>query len=288
MTPRLLLSVLTLGACFAVPASATAAESYDSCAGTIAALPAVITTQGVWCMKSDLATAQASGAAITVKANNVTIDCNGFKLGGLGAGITTQTVGILSTEGSSNTTVRHCNVRGFLRGIYADYMGGSGHLIEDNRVDSSTLNGIIVMGDGSIVRRNQVVDTGGSVGYGNVITGISVYDDTDVLDNSVRGVVGDPAIAGYAFGIDHDNGFSGEIAGNRVGGIVRSPTGVERQINVDSNNVIIRGNSLTSLHASGVGIVCLNNTSSAYQNTTTGPGSILTNCYNAGGNTSPP
>ena len=43
---------LSLGA---VPASA--AESYDGCSGFITVLPATIDTQGVWCLKQDLATA---------------------------------------------------------------------------------------------------------------------------------------------------------------------------------------------------------------------------------------
>ena len=47
---------------------AQAAESFDSCAGTIASLPAVISTQGVWCMQGDLSSASTSGNAITVTA----------------------------------------------------------------------------------------------------------------------------------------------------------------------------------------------------------------------------
>jgi hypothetical protein len=278
-------ALLALSAFASSPARA--AESYDACAGTITSLPAVIATQGVWCMKQDLSTAQTSGIAISVQVNNVTIDCNGFKLGGLSAGVTTQTVGIQATNGAANMTVRNCNVRGFLRGIYGDYTGGSGHIIEDNRVDGSTLVGIMAMGDGSIVRRNIVTDVGGSVGYGNTITGISVYDDADVIDNTVRGVSGDPAQAGFAFGITHNNGTSGVVAGNRVGGIVRSPTGTERQIHIDSTNVIVRDNSLTSLHSSAFGVACDDASSSAFDNATTGPGGILSGCYNAGGNTSP-
>jgi hypothetical protein len=65
---------------------AQAAESYDNCSGYIDSVPAVIATQGTWCLRKDLSTAQTSGNAIEIAANNVVIDCNDFKLGGLAAG----------------------------------------------------------------------------------------------------------------------------------------------------------------------------------------------------------
>src|SRR5207342_2748301 len=97
------------------PGLAKAAESYDNCSGTIVSLPATISTQGTWCLKQDLATAITSGAAITINTNNVTIDCNNFKLGGLAAGLGTSAVGIYAS-GRQNTKVRHCNIRGFFNG----------------------------------------------------------------------------------------------------------------------------------------------------------------------------
>src|SRR5688500_5888635 len=91
------------------------AETYQTCAGFIDALPATITTQGVWCLRKDLGTAMASGAAITIATNNVTIDCNNFKVGGLAAGAGTQAVGI-QVSGKQNATIRNCAIRGFYRG----------------------------------------------------------------------------------------------------------------------------------------------------------------------------
>src|SRR5262245_20959189 len=82
-TMRRLLAALLLSL-FVLPA--VAAESYDACAGFIDTVPTTISTQGVWCLRKDLATAVSNGAAISIEANNVTIDCNGFKLGGLAAG----------------------------------------------------------------------------------------------------------------------------------------------------------------------------------------------------------
>ena len=126
---RAVLTAVLLAGVSLLP-TARAAESYDSCTAFITALPAVIGTQGTWCMNKDLATAMTSGVAISVQANNVTIDCNGFKLGGLAAGPLSTTRGIES-EGRANITVRDCNVRGFAVGIYCDgaYSGMVGNAV---------------------------------------------------------------------------------------------------------------------------------------------------------------
>src|SRR5688572_33166642 len=108
----MILTLLAMSLLASIPGKAAAAESYDSCKGVITALPATITTPGTWCLKQDLATLLASGNAITVKANDVTLDCNDFKLDGSGAGVSTKTIGIRAVD-VSNVTVRHCNVRGF-------------------------------------------------------------------------------------------------------------------------------------------------------------------------------
>ena len=50
---RLALPTLLLAA---LAAPAHAAESYDSCTGTISTLPATLTTQGTWCLQGDLST----------------------------------------------------------------------------------------------------------------------------------------------------------------------------------------------------------------------------------------
>src|SRR5690606_12207512 len=121
------------------PGSANAARSYDNCTGFIDSLPTTISTQGVWCLRKNLGTAIISGAAIIIDANNVTIDCNDFKLGGLAAGDASVASGIYA-QNRHNAVVRHCSVRGFNYGIRLD--GGAGHLVEDNRLDNNLFTGI--------------------------------------------------------------------------------------------------------------------------------------------------
>jgi hypothetical protein len=187
-----------------------AAQSYDNCTGYIDTLPATISIQGTWCLRQDLVTAITSGVAITVAANNVTIDCNDHKLGGLSAGPGSEATGI-DAANRQNVTVRHCVIRGFYTGIRLDGTGG-GHLVEDNRLDLNLGFAILVHGDNNRVQRNRVYDTGGISSAG--VYGI--HATADVVDNIVAGMTTtfpgpDPQLIGiFFFG-------TGTIAsGNRV------------------------------------------------------------------------
>src|SRR5205823_10248096 len=109
-------AIATLAAFAGASGPAAAAESYDSCFGFVDALPATITTQGTWCLRQNLDTSATSGNVIEIQNNNVTIDCNGFRLRGSGGGASTTAVGILAS-GRVNITIRHCTIRGFQIGI---------------------------------------------------------------------------------------------------------------------------------------------------------------------------
>jgi hypothetical protein len=123
----------------------------------ITSLPATISTQGLYCLTGNLATAQASGNAITINANNVTLDLNGWKVGGQAAGAGTLAIGIYSA--GTNVTVKNGIVRGFWFGIY---LVGRGATVEGITADQNTEEGIAVAGAGILVQGNQVMDTGGT------------------------------------------------------------------------------------------------------------------------------
>ncbi|SMH48236.1 right-handed parallel beta-helix repeat-containing protein [Mesorhizobium australicum] len=125
---------------------------------SITSLPQTITAAGVYCLKQDLSTAITSGNAITINANNVTIDFNDFKLGGLAAGPATGANGVFATN-RKNITIRNATIRGFRNGVLFSGAGSSGSVIEDNLVEGSTFTGITVAGSGIVVRRNRVVNT---------------------------------------------------------------------------------------------------------------------------------
>jgi|SRR5688572_962485 len=264
---------------------AAAAESYDNCAGTIEALPAIVSSQGVWCVKKDLTTLSATGSAITVTAPNVTIDCNDFKVGGLGAGPDTLTVGIHG-NGVSNLTVRNCNVRGFRIGIHVDATSGGGHLIENNRLDGNTRLGIYVFGDGSRIRGNNVIDTGGGLVGGNTIGGILADGDVDIIDNTIRNVTGEPDVAEFAIGIFHNGGTSGVIDNNRISGVLPSATGTANGMIIYSTNLALRNNIVANPTAVAA-MDCLSASVVARGNMRTGLGTTLDTCTDGGDNTAP-
>jgi hypothetical protein len=204
-----------------------------------------------------VATAIASGNAVTVATNNVTIDCNDFKLGGLAAGTATTATGI-GAANHFNTTVRHCNIRGFFYGLM---FSGGAHTIEDNRFDGNTWTAMDIEGDGSIIRRNRVFDTGGST-QTNAATGIVVLNSADVLDNIVSGVTATGA--GFAIGINTQSNPDGTVAGNHVRQLVSDGSGsggatlgIYNNASGTSGRVTFRGNDVVGDGSTGSqGITC--------------------------------
>ena len=179
--------------------SVTPAQAETVNCTAITSLPAVITVQGVYCLTGHLNTAITAGLAIEIQTNNVIIDLNGFKLGGLAAGINTNSIGIYA-QTRQNITVKNGTIRGFSSGIFFD--GSQGHVVENIRADQNTRAGIRVFGNGHIIRNNQVVATGGTTLVSNADAyGIfaSTGAGTRVLNNDVIDTFGTGA--GIARGI---------------------------------------------------------------------------------------
>jgi len=275
--------VLLVAALF-TPVKANAAESYDSCKGFITALPAKITTSGTWCLKQNLSSLAATGSAITIAASDVTLDCNGFALDNSVVGAGTKVVAIRAHE-MAGVTVRHCTIRGFQFGVYLTGAAGL-HLIEDNHLDSNTYVGIWAAGDGSIIRRNVVLDTGGSSAVPRAY-GIYASQSVDVIDNTVSGVF---ANSGDTFGIRTDSNLSSSIANNRVRGVLKSATGIARGIyNQSSGRITVAGNNVSGNASTGsYGIVCSGPSGRAKDNVVTGFSTSIHLCGNAGGNDTGP
>jgi hypothetical protein len=267
-----------------IPGAARAAESYDNCAGFITSVPAVISTQGTWCLKQDLATAMASGNAITIATNNVTIDCNNFKLGGLAAGVGTQAIGINAFD-RQNATVRHCNIRGFYNGILIESDTTGGHLVEDNRFDGNTYSAIHVTGDGSTVQRNRVFDTGGTTVFDDARAIVTFYN-VDVIDNTIAGVTARSGAGSYAIGIQTTSNGTGSVNGNRLSGLLGDAGGGSYAIyNFSDSRMAVHDNDLLgSADPGSVGIVCMTGKASARNNVINGFSSPWTACTDSGGN----
>jgi hypothetical protein len=271
-----------LAALFALPlawpSAARAAESFDACTNFITVLPATIASAGTYCFNQNLATSAASGTAVKINADNVTLDCNGFKLDGLGGGAATTNTGI-GTTSHLNVTVRHCHVRGF---YYGANLTGSGHLVEDNLFEGNTYQGLQVRGDGSTVRRNRVFDTGGS-SVATTAYGIVTFYSVDIIDNTVTGVL---ASTGGAGGIQTTSNLDASITGNRVRGVVPGAGAASYGINnVTSDRLLMRGNELSGTGLAGsFGLKCANGHGRARDNVINGFVTALSACTNDGNN----
>lgn len=280
--------LIPLGLALASP-SANAAESYESCSGFITSLPATITTQGTWCLDQDLSTTLTSGNAITIATNNVTLDCNHFKLGGLGAGLGTQANGVFAAA-RQNVTVRNCNIRGFYVGAILD---GAGHVLEDSRFESNRYYGVYVSASSGEVRRNQVLGTGGA---GGTPVGIFVSGGIDVMDNLVHTVTADPGGTAIAIGVDVSGVGARVIANNRIRNIFSGASSPSFAITTSistSSGISIRGNSLANpagYEGNVVGIGCFTPggviaSGNHVQGFSVG---IEANCHEGGGNVTLP
>lgn len=206
---RPLLACIVLAAWMAMPRVAHAAESYDNCVGFVDVIPAVITTQGTWCLRGNLATGDSGGAAVTIATNNVTLACNDFAIDGSGAGGTSKAIGILAQD-RTGLVVRGCGIRGFNFGILLD--GGSGNVAERNFLAGNLDTGIFVSGKGSRVLDNAVYDTGN--GTESEATGISAAGD--IVGNIVVRGSAPAGPLSYVVGIESLGNEPAEVRGNII------------------------------------------------------------------------
>jgi hypothetical protein len=263
---------------------ARAAESYANCTGTISSLPASISSSGTWGLKQSLTTAAATGNAITITADNVTLDCNDFIINGT-AGTATNAIGIYSLN-HQNVSVRHCNVLGFKDGLVLSVQtAGGGYAAEDNRFDGNTYLGLRVDGDGSVIRRNLVLSTGGTTLTGTVY-GIYAADSVDIEDNTVAGVTARTGSNGSAYGIYTTQNGDGSVSRNRVRGMAKDGTGSDFGIlNSSSGRIALLENDVFGDGTTGsVGLSCTSSSGRAYDNVLNGFATALKVCGDAGRN----
>ena len=165
-------------------------------------------------------------------------------------------------------------------------------VVIDNRPGGNTVIGAQVVGDGSIVRRNLVLDTGGSTHASSLDTaiGIDTAYNVDVLDNTIDSV----EATGTAGGVKHGIGIRTEyntaatIARNRVRVVIAAGGGAEIGIqNLASGRLTLLDNILSGMsggYGDGTGIVCEGSNGVAVRNIMNGYATGLDGCVNSGGN----
>jgi hypothetical protein len=263
--------------------AALAAESLDACDYFIDAAPYGIDLPGTYCLTQNVSTNSTFLSGVFIDADDVTLDCNGFRIDGTAAGTATVANGV-AADSRKNVTVRNCHVRGYQIGIdlYQSSGPGRNHVVEDNRVELSRFTGIFVNGDGSVIRRNLVQNTVGPQA-GSEARGIATEGNVDIVDNTVSGVATSNAAA---YGIYTQGNEGGSVRGNRVRGVSKNGgAGAVAAINNQdaSARMVIRDNNLTGdAQAGSTGVACDVATNRAKANSIKGFAVAVVGCSNDG------
>jgi len=226
-------------------ASAAYAETTNCTA--ITTVPYKITAPGVYCLTGHLSLGRTSGRAILIGADDVVLDLNGWTLSGLSAGPSTATTGIKAYQ-RKNITIRNGTIRGFYYGIFlqdlSPYTTSQGHLVEDIHAEKNTFIGILIHGRDNTVRRNQVLDTGGSVirsdAYGIALAG----SGGRALNNDITGTVA--TTDELACGLFIYLADGAVVEGNRIADVKRDIGSAFGIYIITSSYVLARANSISS------------------------------------------
>jgi nitrous oxidase accessory protein NosD len=218
----------------------------DGCTAAIDNLPYEITEEGVYCFTGNLSTDTISGSAITINVDNVVIDLKGWMLDGLDAGTLTKTEGIYAKD-RFNISIRNGTIRGFYYGIYLHgdpTTDSQGHLIEDIHAIQNRLGGIVIVGTDSIIRRNMVLESGGSTVSANVSAfGIHTFGhgvrllNNDIINTAASG-------SGNAWALYLVQSHGAVVESNRVDVVSGAGNSSGLQIQ-SSSDVLAIGNRIT-------------------------------------------
>lgn len=279
------------GAVLALTVLATVSAHAETTQCTeIASLPATLTEQGVYCLKHDLLTDMTSGSAITIANNSITIDFNGFKLGGAAAGIGTQAIGVYAND-HKYITLRNGVIRGFQYGVYLgdtdnNFSNTGNHRLYNLTLDSNTATAIYAEGTGNLVYNNRISNTGGSPTYIHAyalwIQGPNASITGNIISKTSAGS------GGGSYGIVSTGGTSvvrsNEVTDTRTGsdgsirGIWVVGAGDVVEDNAVLNQAMVAGSYGITSSSPGVDQnVCLNNKLAAFS-------TAIINCKNGGGN----
>jgi hypothetical protein len=230
----------------------------------ITSLPYVIDESGVYCLVGNLSTDNGLIDAIKVNTDNVVIDLNGWMLDNLGAGTGTFSNGIWAYQ-RKNITIRNGAIRGFYTAIKLNdtspYIVSQGHIVEGIHATQNTFLGIMVYGSNSIVRHNQVFNTGVSPNtpHGIELKGIGGR----VIDNDIGDVAGG---LGADTGLYISEARGVVVEGNRLEGIfgVNASYGIYIDL---SDGAVVKNNRIKNVGSAGTsrGVYILNSDDSVVE-----------------------
>lgn len=234
-----------------LPPQAATSRIVPACT-EVTSLPATISRPGNYCLDSDFTVDSASIKAITIAANDVTLDCAGHTIRN-DAGSDVGTSEAIHAYARNNVTVRNCRIQGgFTNGISFLQDNAQGNrnyyiTIEGNFIAGAFLHGIRAFGSVIEVRNNRIYDIGGQ--RDTYAVGVRLGGAAGnaprlhmVEGNAVAGVTSPYA---NAFGIFSENSLASTFRGNTVTGTTARTQGnswgihVVGPVNTISDNHVI-------------------------------------------------
>jgi hypothetical protein len=208
--------------------AAVLAQSADCTA--LGALPATISQPGKYCLVQDYTVNSATVKAITIAANDVTLDCGGHTIRNLATSSAGSSEGIFANERNS-ITIRNCRIQGgFTNGISLLQNNAAPNrnyyiTIDNNFVAGPYWHGIRVYGSAVEISNNRVYDIGGQIDTygmgirvaGSIVEGSPKYH---LVHHNV--VAGTSSPTKQAFGIYSDNSLASLFWMNDVNGTAAS------------------------------------------------------------------
>jgi len=176
----------------------------------ITSVPYTISQSGSYYLTKNMT---AAGTAITVNADDVTIDLRGFSLTGNNTGS-----GVYMTD-RINVEIRNGTIRNFNYGINDDYImmvsngTSTNHRVIGVRALSNAQFGIKLYGPNNEVRDCSASNNGTSASGSNIF-GISVGNNSTVTGNTANNNGGSAQFNAFVFGITASTGCT--ITGNTV------------------------------------------------------------------------
>lgn len=183
----------------------------------ITSVPYTIGSSGTYCFTRNLTANMPSSTAITIAANDVVLDMNGFALDNSTAGSATQAIGI--GWGGQRGAIRNGTLRGFAQGINS---GAEEGVIENMLIVGSTMWGMYITADSVVIRNNRIAKTGGSPTFGMSIGMWVSAQNARIINNDISDVVNGLATS---YGIFSTGSNDSVIADNRVSKVSTTCTG---------------------------------------------------------------
>ena len=202
-----------------------------------------------------------SGMGIQVGADDVTIDLMGYSLIGPASGTNYGVYMVART----NVEIRNGTVRDFSRGVYESNTSGREHRIIDVRTLSNSLGGIVLNGDGHLVKDCTASNNGESAVI--YVYGIRTGDSGTVTGSTVNDN-GTSATSFFVYGIYVGAGST--VIGNTVGNNGTLATGTIMGIYASSDSKV---SDNTVSNNAQIGLQAVNN-ARVIDNTVEGNGTV--------------